>query len=521
MSFLTNQSTFHVGIRLFLCLSMAHTVAGLSHSPSFITSLRRPLVSSVSNSRCGMRLHSSFGREQDPVVEVVQSLVDFHEGVWEGQARSFTVTPDVAAGIVKRKLSAKYTVSVKLGLDSNRDPALTESMSWDDNQKVSFRSMSLSACNADVDSVDASYSLDSKLPDFPTEISGTDKLCQFVIEHCIAASDDRRVRCLIFYGVDQSLHRVVVCEENRVKQPLPKSDERSPLGKEGLTAADLFEMENEVDSLVDKISEKLKAGGSLGSGNREGGSSSNDVLRRLQQGISESQQKSPDDASLKLSPHRMSLVELTSGVWLGDTVIRDFPMILGSPEQPGRGFGSDRSVRSSMGSSIGRWDVGVQKVAWRWMWNFGQEIRQVNDAGKAMGSTLSPSMQQSLSGAVCINESVSRRVPLDERMVYIDWNVADMVGFVLGSTSIQAPRYMNFNPSSSTSSRRAKPFFTELSHYQSNVVSAVSVETVDTATLPEICCSKMSRVYNFEGQLKQGCTSFSTLQRFGVEGQLD
>jgi hypothetical protein len=31
--------------------------------------------------------------------------------------------------------------------------------------------------------------------------------------------------------------------------------------------------------------------------------------------------------------------------------------------------------------------------------------------------------------------------------------------------------------------------------------------------LPELCCSKISRVYSFEGKLKQGCTSFFTLRR--------
>jgi hypothetical protein len=35
----------------------------------------------------------------------------------------------------------------------------------------------------------------------------------------------------------------------------------------------------------------------------------------------------------------------------------------------------------------------------------------------------------------------------------------------------------------------------------------------ETIRLPELCCSKIARVYNFEGKLKQGCTSFFTLRR--------
>jgi hypothetical protein len=35
--------------------------------------------------------------------------------------------------------------------------------------------------------------------------------------------------------------------------------------------------------------------------------------------------------------------------------------------------------------------------------------------------------------------------------------------------------------------------------------------------LPELLCSKSSRLYSADGGLKQGCTSFFTLQRFGTD----
>jgi hypothetical protein len=39
--------------------------------------------------------------------------------------------------------------------------------------------------------------------------------------------------------------------------------------------------------------------------------------------------------------------------------------------------------------------------------------------------------------------------------------------------------------------------------------------------LPELLCSKSSRLYSADGGLKQGCTSFFTLQRFGTDGDTE
>jgi hypothetical protein len=39
--------------------------------------------------------------------------------------------------------------------------------------------------------------------------------------------------------------------------------------------------------------------------------------------------------------------------------------------------------------------------------------------------------------------------------------------------------------------------------------------------LPELLCSKSSRLYSADGGLKQGCTSFFTLQRFGTDEDAD
>jgi hypothetical protein len=41
-----------------------------------------------------------------------------------------------------------------------------------------------------------------------------------------------------------------------------------------------------------------------------------------------------------------------------------------------------------------------------------------------------------MSGSVCVNEGLSRRIKKEDRMVYIDW-AGDNVGFLVGSVSIQ------------------------------------------------------------------------------------
>ena len=293
----------------------------------------------------------------DPATKAFQSLYEFHQGQWKGQARSFTISDDVAAGILQRKQSPPYTCTADWTTKSTGGGyQLTETFGTGD--KIASRKLCLTDASMDVDVVDASYSLDQSLPDLPSWLTGSDGLPQFVLEHCLATSETRRARLWAIYGLDQSLSRVVVCEEEKVDaQPMPESS----------------------------------------------------------------------DAATTLSPHPVSLMELSSGVWLGDAIIREQPST-----DTGKGFG--KKVPRKQG--FAEWTVGVQKVAWRWMWNFGEEIRQVNDAGKAMCAALVSSLTESLGGAVCVNEGLSRRMARDERMVYLDWS-GTSAGFLVGSYSIQ------------------------------------------------------------------------------------
>lgn len=481
-----------------------------------------------------------FSSDQEQAVEALRSLVDFHQGNWKGKARSFTVVADTAAGIIKRKTSSEYELSVKLGLNEQKDDySLTETFLWDEG-KFKARSLALSESYIDVDAVDASYSLDFSLPDLPSDIVGTSELSQFAIEHCIAASDDKRMRCFIMYGMDQALQRVVICEETRVKKDddQAKTDgtdnEQSKPGNMGnqLTAKDLLEMENDVDRLVNKITANLNTGSKDDSSTfnekqpskaneEEFQTSAESLFKKLGQSMSPS-----EDGSRKVSLHDMTLLEVSSGLWLGDAIVRHNPKVPDANASTGRGFDSSSgSSQSSRPSKIdfASWYIGVQKVAWRLMWNFGEEIRQVVDAGKAMGDSMALCLIQSTGGSVCVNESLSRRMAKEDRMVYIDWAAASSVGFLCGPVFLYVPRYLSFEQKGSN----PKPFYTEFALCQSTyetkdevpILPSLGAEIDERSEqqLPELCLSKSSRVYNHEGRLKQGCTSFFTFKRFGID----
>jgi len=512
----------------------------------------------------------------DQAVEALQSLTDFHEGRWKGvSVQSFTVTNDVAAGVVQRKHQHKkksddqddgappyyYTTSVQYGLDvAQRDYTLTETMEWGANQ-VARRKLSLTQSRMDVDSVDASYSLDSGTTDeaggaaswLPPAITGVSSTQQpsscFAIEHCLALSDDARARCFVFYnnnkkkngtdnaeqqqqqqqqGDNQQLARIVVCHEER----MPEKDEpllqQQGQNQQQLTARDLIEMQSDVDRLVERIT-----GGGGASGDRNDtkidsspsydgdgkAASTEKPMERLQAAMAA---PSTNEGVTALTPNIMSLLELSSGVWLGDSVVRDVESTTKDANAKNRkGFGRSSAAPSSTSSTpsssvsaapFASWEVGVQKIAWQWRWKFGDDVRQITDIGRGMGAPIAPALAQNLAGSVCANESLSRKIPKEERLVYVDWE-GDNVGFLLGSTAIQVPRYLKFERS-----RRVRPFYSEFSVFQAARTDESSGGNDESLSkLPELICSKMSRVYSFDGTLKQGVTSFFTLQRFDVD----
>lgn len=375
------------------------------------------VVPRIATRRFDSRHHMSDPEREHESLEVLRSLVEFHEGTWTGRATSFSVTADVAAGIVQRKVSPEYKTSIRIGLSGEREFSMTETFEWED--KIASRTLSLVQSNMDVDSVDASYSLDTSLPDIPSALTGTEKLFQFGIEHCIAVNDEARIRCLAFYGVDQALARVVVLHEQKVQSNAQSAQ------------TDLLAMSSDVGRIVDKITGQVAGNNSSDSALPEESSPQERMERVISSTMSYTHQE--DNA---LSLHPMSLLELSSGVWMGDSIVRDVPGVQSTPYKQGSGFGSvNPGGQATM--DLGSWDIGVQKTAWQWIWDYGESIRQQDDIGRAMGAAMADELSQSLSGTICVNESLSRRIPKNERMVYIDWNNGDYVGFLLGSVSIQ------------------------------------------------------------------------------------
>ena len=386
------------------------------------------------------RNHRILPSQQDDFNEAMDALQDFHVGTWQSTgAFSFTVSNDVAAGVLDRFTSASYTCPVKFQRNGN-SVVLSEIYFMDADgstgdmdrtrEEVEYeRTIVLSNSNFDIDSVDGSYSLDGlSLPIRQVLGLSTITTC-FGIEHCIAVNDDARARCFLLYSMEtEQLCRIVVCHETR--------------------------MSEEMDPVVN-IPELRK--------------------------------------------YNISLLELCSGVWRGDAVIRDVFTVQMSPISESRkGFGVRPSTTHKTKAAgndappLCSWTLGVQKINRRLEWNFEDEIRQVNELGRGMGAPMENTLATlNRFGAVC-SGGPSRRTPPSDRIVYVDWE--DAVGFLWGSVALYAPRFRKFD-----FSRRIRPFYTEFAVFQSNTTNPIS-----DGSKQELVCSKISRVYNYQGALKQG-----------------
>jgi hypothetical protein len=332
---------------------------------SFLESLLlKPLP--IRRSRTTMPLFDSVNQSKD----ALRILVDFHEGTWTGKATSFSITNDLSAGIRMRKVSPEYKSTIKVGLDlRNQEYTMTETLEWE--SKMKRRQLSLIEASMDVDTVDGSYSLDTSLPDLPEDLIGTKKILQFGIEHCIAVNDNARVRAFAFYGIDQSLARIVICLEERF-----------------LEAANPLTME---------------------------------TIR-----------PSTSSSSVVLSPAPINILELTSGVWLGDMILRE-PAAYQEP----KGFDRTSTRRSSKAQQFASWSIGVQKVALQWKWDMDESIQKLVSVGKPLGVCLPTEMAIPISGVIGQNECLSNGIPTEQRMVYMDWMGGEQVGFIINNVALQ------------------------------------------------------------------------------------
>ena len=143
------------------------------------------------------------------------------------------IVTTTATVCTRRSSSTVWTTTTDDG--RRRDYVLRETLEWGSHPQVARRKLSLTDSRMDVDSVDASYSLDSTSTTeddsggwLPPAIAGRlwgdnnggddDDTTLTCIEHCLATSDNSRARCFVFYdgSQDQQLARIVVCHEERV-----------------------------------------------------------------------------------------------------------------------------------------------------------------------------------------------------------------------------------------------------------------------------------------------------------------
>ena len=429
-------------------------------------------------------------------------------------ALSFSITSDVTAGICNKIYSPPYktTISTRLGIGGSSSSGssgsnnngevlkLVETLSWDQPNQMDQRrddddSVTQStiitndnnntnaiigntffgrACplgnTMDIDSVDGSYSLHSNnyfletndidnnddnnnniMIDkenktksnnnnissssssssscaLPMAISGIDnKIVTSIVEHCLVTNENERCRCFLLYSKtglygngsnsndDQSkqeerLVRVVICDERKVVDVDSNKVDLLQLAEE--------EKSSQMgDSRLDQLAAAM--------GNP---TLQNQIMDRCP----------------------VSLMTLSLGPWLGDSVIRDKSYNDLLPTSPtkssNKGFGTPKKVSTSQnqqGGGFAEWVIGVQKVAMEYKWDYGSTVRHCLEFGKSMG-IYCENWPLSSTGTI-FEERMSRRLSPEERTVYIDYDMGSYCGFVVGSVYVKVSVYYIIN----------------------------------------------------------------------------
>ena len=395
--------------------------------------------------------------------ETLQALADFNDGTWSGRATSFSISPDVAAGVTKRKMSNPYETSVATQFGLQGDGLkMVETIQWKSKRNGSGEGICVATRNTklgksmDVDAVDGSYSCDAALFDMPSAITGTDSLIKFAIEHSLAINDNERSRCFLMYGIENQLVRVMVCDETRNKggsDNIEKGDVDASLSGAaqgdfiGLSEDDDVEMAAAIDRLVGKITSESGVTQSIrldDAPSVPGGvmdtitedSTVKEKINRLNNVVQDSK-----DLTSKSSRYPMNMYSLSIGAWVGDAVIRDQNI---EDTSLTRGFGTvTKSKKTVFGDGFAEWSVGVQKVTFQFFWDFDQTIRTVINYGRSLGVHTDEMMPVSTMGVIN-DELMSRRLKPEERMLFIDYDIGKYVGFIVGSVYIKVSFSMHF-----------------------------------------------------------------------------
>mmetsp|Transcript_3956 Transcript_3956/g.6043 ORF Transcript_3956/g.6043 Transcript_3956/m.6043 type:complete len:297 (+) Transcript_3956:878-1768(+) len=293
--------------------------------------------------------------------------------------------------------------------------------------------------------------------------------------------------------MDDRLTRVVICNEKKI--------------------ADFDENINdssEVGSMVDGILDKLNlAEPSNSSVKSEAGGDMDDRLQQLQEALARGNE-SNDDENVSISRYPISIFGLVGGVWLGDCVNREHSRPLTS-----KGFGAAKTKHRKffkagpgMNDGFAEWTTGVQKVAMTYQWDYGKSLRQKMSYGNAMG--VACNLPVSSAGEIILNEMSETAKSLDERMIYIDFDVGSYAAFVIGSVLVKVPRTLSF----SFSTGKMKNFYTEFAVFQKrNVEDQTNQKEDDSGKPVELFCSRLTRLYGTNGKLIQASSSFFELDR--------
>ena len=508
---------------------VAHGFVGTSTAPATPTTTHNQIHTSLPmSSMSPEELSKQKG-------EALQALADFNDGTWSGKATSFSITSDAAAGVARRKFAMPYktSVSTRFGFGGEEGLKVVETFNWEeaatsndvDNNNNEAKDAATAAAgddngfcvasrtillgsSMDVDAEDGSYSTDVALLDLPSAISGSKALTKFAIENCIAISDDERVRVFLLYGIDDLLSRVVICDEKRVEEVAKSEADGS--SDESMSSASgdqppSFDVRNPITAST-SIDERMERLQEAFAGSKQGGSG--------------------ESSASQYERYPMDLYGLSIGAWLGDTVVRDMNTIGGSSssgtggsgQSSSKGFGSPQSTPkkkkkngngADFGSGFAEWNLGVQKISMVFKWDFEETVRQVLHFGRSIGAATGPVPTSSM-GTVN-DELMSRRLPKEERMTYIDYDMSRYAGFVVGEKYIRCPRYLSFAQAESF------PFYTELSVFlrEKKDENDLIIELGDEDELPDAFCSRMSRLYDKDGNFAQGSTSFFMLKPIG------
>ena len=430
--------------------------------------------------------------------EALKSLSEFHDGLW--LCENGAISSDVSGGSIMRSPPFQTSTSMRLGLSADYGEALklAENISWekkgsrDDNGLTLFgRSCTLGGL-ADVDSADASYSLHSFTAQggsascaLPESISGVDPArVSSVIESCLVATETERVRCFMIYGKNtMSMNNIDVDSNN---------DDDDAFEEQRLLRVVISHerKEKKDDGLSDFIQETLP--------------SSDNQLNQLTSAMSE-------DLGQNVK-YPISMMSLSMGPWLGDSIVRDksFNSLLPKSETDNgmpKGFGAPPksqtpAKRVNHDSGFGEWVMGIQKVAMAFKYDYDCNCRQVFEHGKSMGVYVDGWPRQS--AGIIYDDRMSRRIKADDRSMYIDFDNGAYCGFTFGPVFVKASRLL-------TSQRQgsALPMLTEFALFQKPEADG---DEWESDGYNNICCSRITRLYNDDGSLKQGCTSFFILK---------